>query len=89
LVLHSDTLYGGDYAWAIGKDLVTKDEAALIAAFHKLLEQYEAPCGDDYDNERILGDPAWLDIVGAARQTVGCLLKKLDDPSERSILLAR
>lgn len=82
-----DTLHGYGYDWAIGERLMTDGEAAAVAPLHQLLEHHEAPGGDDYDNERILNDPAWLHIVEEARRSTTNLAALLTDPAERNILL--
>jgi hypothetical protein len=80
-----DTLHGEGYGWAIGEGLVTKDEADAVAALHHLLTTHEAPGGDDYNNERILNDPAWNHIVEEARQATEKLALLLSDPAEKAI----
>jgi hypothetical protein len=82
-----DTLHGHGYDWAISEMLVTDREAAAVAPLHELLKHHEAPGGDDYDSERILNDPAWLDIVEEARRSTSNLAALLTDPTERNILL--
>jgi len=81
-----DTLYGKGYDWAIGERLVTKEEVDAVAALHHLLATHEAPGGDDYNNERVLNDPAWNQIVEEAKRATEKLALLLSDPAEKTIL---
>lgn len=84
-----DTLHSRNYDWAIGEGLVTDQEVATVASLHYLLEHHEAPGGDDFDNERILKDQSWAEIVHAAKSSIGELASILKDPAERAILRTR
>jgi hypothetical protein len=81
-----DTLRSHSYDWAIAEGLVTKQEAAAVAPLHELLVRHEAPGGDDYDNDRILNDPAWHEIVEAANRSIRDLTPLLEDPHEKTAL---
>ena len=80
------TLHGADYCWAIAEDLVTPEEATIVAPLHRLLEAYEAPGKNNYDNEAILNDPAWIGITDTAKRVVSLLATTLMLESERDVL---
>ena len=54
----NDLLCDQGYDWASNEGLVTKEEVQAVAALHGLLDRHAAPQGDDYDNEKVLNDPA-------------------------------
>jgi nucleotide-binding universal stress UspA family protein len=83
----NDVLYDQDYDWAISEGLVTEDEAQAVATLHRLLDQHEAPQGDDCDNEKVLNDPAWHEIVKSAKRAQASLLAVLSNPDEKKVLL--
>ncbi|MDR3440950.1 hypothetical protein [Telmatospirillum sp.] len=48
----------GGYAKAVTDNLVTEEEAVIVARLHKLLEKHDAPNGNHYDNNAVFDDPA-------------------------------
>jgi len=53
-----DLLHDRGYHWASNEGLITEEEVQTVAALHGLLDRHAAPQGDDYDNEKVLNDPA-------------------------------
>ena len=83
----NDLLCDQGYDWASNEGLVTKEEVQAVAALHRLLDRHEAPQGDDCDNEKVLNDPAWLEVVKSAKEAQASLLAILNDPDEKKALL--
>src|ERR1700735_4330343 len=77
-----DILYGEGYDWAIDQGLVTKEEVDTAAILHQLLAAHQPIDGNDYDNQRILNDPVWHQIVQEAKQVTAKLALLLSDPAE-------
>src|SRR4051812_10666256 len=45
---------------------VNSAEATAVRSFHSLVETYESPNADDLDDQTILQDPQWREIVVSA-----------------------
>lgn len=71
-----------DYAVALEKGFVTEQEVVTVQEFHELVDRYEAPNGDWFDDQTILADPAWSMIVAKARRAREDLMAILSDPDE-------
>ena len=82
-----DLLHDRGYHWASNEGLITEEEVQTVAALHGLLDRHEAPQGDDYDNEKVLNDPAWHEVVKSAKEAQASLLAILNDPDEKRALL--
>lgn len=78
-------LWRGGYEWAINESLVSRDEAAAVAQFHRLADAYDSPT-DDFDHVAILADPKWVEVVEAAKRSKVALLGLIDNPNERRLL---
>jgi len=76
------------YDWAIKQRLVSEDEARAVAGFHEIASDYESPT-DDYDHRAILSDPNWKQVVDAAKLAQASLIKIIEDPKERRVLMPR
>ena len=74
------------YDRRIDSDYLSISEANAVAEFHRLADRYVAPQNDAYDNSAVLDDPAWGEIVTAAKQAQANLLPMLSDPSEIAAL---
>ena len=74
------------YKWAVMQGLLSEEEVAAVAGFHKIAHAYESPT-DDYDHQAILADPKWADVVAAAKQAQAELLRLIDDPREHRLLM--
>jgi hypothetical protein len=85
-IYFDDMLNGDTYDWALAEGLVTEQEVAAVAKFHHLLLQYTPPSGNGLDSERILSDPAWIEVVMTAKKSIRELAAQLKDPEEREIL---
>ena len=79
-------LSDGGYEWALTEGLVSEEEVAAVADFHKIADAYESPT-DDYDHEAILADPNWAETVAAAKRAQAALLSLIGDPHERRLLM--
>jgi hypothetical protein len=65
---------------------VTTAEVEAVAAFHSLAESYESPGNDDGNSQAILRDPKWQEVVRAAQDAQGRLLRLLTDETEKEAL---
>jgi len=75
------------YASALNTGRITADEFKAINEFHNALLRYNPPGGDDWDNAKILADPAWHLVVAEAKRARKRLVDLTSDPDERLILL--
>ncbi|MFT5064820.1 MAG: hypothetical protein ACJAXK_000453 [Yoonia sp.] len=60
-----DDLRLTDYSAALSEGMVTHKEVAAVANFHQMAINYQSPT-NEYDFDRILADPKWLDVIAAA-----------------------
>lgn len=67
---------------------ISASEFGALEDLRAAIAEYAAPNGDVYDNENILDDPAWHEVVAAAERTRGRLLGARIDARERDLLLA-
>ena len=79
-------LSDGNYDWALNEGLLSADEVAAVAHFHRAADAYDSPT-DDYDHEAILADPEWALVVAAAKRAEDPLAQLIDDSYERRVLL--
>ena len=79
-------LSDGNYDWALNEGLLSADEVAAVADFHRAADAYDSPT-DDYDHEAILADPEWALVVAAAKRAQDSLAQLIDDSHERRVLL--
>ena len=79
-------LSDGGYDWAVTEGLVSPDEVEAVANFHQIADAYEGPT-DDFDHEAILADPKWGEVVVAAKQAQAALVRLINDPHERRLLV--
>ncbi len=85
-----DAFVGEDKAYQrlIERGHLSRDEVAAVAEFHALVDTYQSPNNDDYDNKAILSDPAWQSVTDAAQSARRRLICLLTDPNEqRAIML--
>jgi len=66
---------------------LSADEFRILRELLLTLVEHEAPGGDDFDHVAILNDPAWHDVVEAARVAKRQLLEIVAAPEEREALL--
>jgi hypothetical protein len=83
-------LYSYTYTQALNTGLVNELEVAAVAQFHKMADAYETPDDDGgHSNEElVLSDPKWFEVVVAAKQTQSNLIKIINDPQELNILIS-
>ena len=74
------------YEQRIAGGYLTPEEASAVAEFHLLADQYHSPGGDDYDTPAILSDPAWRNVVEAAKRAQESLLLLLTSAIEVAAL---
>src|SRR5690349_18482030 len=55
------------YGWAVDEGLIDRDEVQAVMEFHRVARAYHQP-GTPRDNEAVLADPQWEDVVNAAKQ---------------------
>lgn len=73
------------YDWPLNEGFVSADEVATVADFHQIADTYDSPT-DDYDDQAILADLRWAEVVAAAKRARTALLSITDDPHERRLL---
>jgi hypothetical protein len=83
-----DVICDRTYAQLVAEGLVSAAEATLVEPLHALLDEHEAPDGNDSNAAGVLADPAWLAITEIAKATNLRLVALLADPSERAALLS-
>ena len=66
-------------------EFISRIEASAVSEFHETLLAHESPT-HDYDNEAILSDPKWREVVTAAQQARNALLEILEVPEERAAI---
>jgi hypothetical protein len=69
----SDLGIADGYGEVLAAGYVSKQEVAAIQPFHDAFKRYQPPNDNTYDNQSILGDPAWQRLVtaaGEARQKI-------------------
>ena len=64
---------------------ISKNEFELIQPWHELLDKYNSPTNDDFDNEAILNDKKWQLIVDEGLKAK-FELSKISNEEERLIL---
>lgn len=80
-----DLAIDDNYKDTLDKGWVTSQEFEIIKDWHEALDKYDSPKNDDYDNEAILKDPKWLDIlkIGVSSKNK---LAEIVSKSEKQIL---
>ncbi|MCR5871395.1 MULTISPECIES: hypothetical protein [unclassified Sphingomonas] len=73
------------YDWAVKENLISLMEAAAVAEFHQIVDAYHSPT-NDYDHDAILADPAWAEVVEAAKRAQAALLCLIGDVDEQRSL---
>jgi hypothetical protein len=58
-----DLAIDDNYKYALDNGWVTRQKYEIIKDWHEALDKYNSPNEDDYDNEAILNDTKWLDIL--------------------------
>jgi len=56
-----------NYKYQLDKGWVTKKEYEIIEGWHIALDKYNSLKNDDYDNEAILNDPKWIEVLQFGR----------------------
>ncbi|TXF79220.1 hypothetical protein [Chryseobacterium sp.] len=79
LVIHEN------YKYQLDNDWVTQKEYDLIEDWHTALAKYNPPKNDHFDNEAILNDPKWLEIIEIGVAAQNNLASILND-TERKLL---
>jgi hypothetical protein len=80
-----DLAIDDNYKSQLEKEWVTKEEFEIIENWHIALENYKSPKNDHYDNEAILNDNNWTEILQIGMETKNELGKTLND-TERHFL---
>lgn len=75
-----------NYEDLIASGYVSQQEFEIINQWHEDLNNYDSPNNDDYDNQAILNDSKWLDIVKLGELTKNILAEVLNS-DERQILM--
>lgn len=71
----------------IDRAFVDAQELNAVVRFHEIADAYRAPNANDYDNASVLADPAWREVVTAAREARERLFTILTDPAELALLV--
>lgn len=80
-----DLAIDGNYKYQLDKGWVTKKELGIIEDWHITLDKYNSPKNDNYDNEAILNDPKWVEILQIGIEARNELAKTLNE-TERQLL---
>lgn len=80
-----DLAIDDNYKYQLDKAWVTKVEFEIIKNWHIALDKYKSPKNDDYDNEAILNDHIWIEILQIGMETRNELGKTLNE-TERQFL---
>lgn len=74
-----DLAIDNNYKYQLDKGWVTKKEYKLIEDWHIALDKYNSPKNENYDNEAVLNDPNWLNILEIGIKTREELAKTLNE----------
>lgn len=74
-----DLAIDDNYKYQLDKGRVTKKEYELIEDWHIALDKYNSPKNDNFDNEAILNDPNWLNILEIGIKAKEELVKTLNE----------
>lgn len=80
-----DLTIDDNYKYQLDKGWLTKEEFEIIQNWHITLDNYISPRNDDYDNESILNDPKWTEILLIGMETKNKLGENLNE-TERQFL---
>ena len=80
-----DLLDNCKYDYCLSKNFITEFEYNVLKDWHIKLEAYDSPNKDDYDNEAILSDPKWREIIEVGREMKNNLSNILSE-KEKQIL---
>lgn len=80
-----DLVIDDNYKYPLDKGWMTFQEYEIIKDWHEELDKYNSPKNDDYDDEAILNDPKWLDILKIGVNTKCKLAESLSE-IEKQIL---
>ena len=65
---------------------VTTREFEIIKDWHKKLDEYHSPKNDDYDNEAVLNDPKWIEILQTGVSVRNKLAEILDGVEKQFLI---
>lgn len=74
-----------NYLYQLDKGWISNEEFKIIEKWHITLDKYESPKKDNYDNEAILKDTKWSEIIEIGVKARNELAKTLNE-TERHIL---
>ena len=74
-----------NYKYQLDKGWVAKNEYEIIESWHIALDKYNSPKNDDYDNEAILNDPKWVEILQIGLTARDELTKTLNETERQSL----
>lgn len=81
------TIYDESYDYVLSAGFISSAEFQAVAAFTQALYAHTSPTGDDYDNQAVLDDPKWHDVVRLAGEVRDELRPLITDPAELEALL--
>lgn len=80
-----DLAIDNNYKYPLNKGWLTNEEYEIIKDWNEALDKYHSPRKNDYDNEAILNDTKWLDILQTGVNAKNKLVDFLPD-NEKQIL---
>jgi hypothetical protein len=80
-----DLLIDDNYKIILEKGWISDKEYEIIKTWHSELDKYEPPKNDDFDNDSIINDPKWQEIINIGLN-VKEELSKIINESENKIL---
>ena len=78
-----DLVVDDNYKHPLDKGYVTIQEYETIMDWHEALDKYDSPKNDVYDNEAILNDPKWLDILNIGINVRNKLAESLSETEKQ------
>ena len=82
-----DLAIDDNYRYPLENGWVTRKEFEIIKDWHKALDEYHSPKNDDYDNEAILNDPRWIEILQTGVNARNKLAETLDGVEKQLLTL--
>ncbi|MFK8251989.1 hypothetical protein [Ancylobacter terrae] len=81
------TIYDDYYAYVLSVGFISSAEHRAVITFTEALSAHVSPTGNDYDNQAVLDDPKWHDVVRLAGEARDELRRLITDPAELRVLL--
>ncbi len=74
-----------DYGYRLAEGYLSAEEFETIRPWHELLDKYDSPNDEDWNDAKVLEDPKWLAIVSSG-EVIRRRLEALLGPTELKFL---